>query len=275
MAELGRRRLGRTGLLVTELGLGAMDTPTAREGPQTLERALDLGIDFVDTAREYAGSEFMIGQAVRARAEAGGGGFHIASKTFSHSINGSQRDVDRSLSILGVERISLYQLHDISSLEAWQEATGEDGALEGLQIAQYRGLIEHIGISSHSLEVLRLAIESGEFATVMLEYSAFFTETAPLIELAIEHDVGVIVMRPLGGSGRTSVMRGRIAEGYDGPLTPANLLRYVFSQPGVSVAIPGARFPSRIEENVATATAYEPMDAAEQRALEAEAQRLY
>ena len=276
MAELGRRRLGRTGLLVTELGLGAMDTPTAREGPQTLERALDLGIDFVDTAREYAGSEFMIGQAVRARAEAGRPAASTSPrKTFSHSINGSQRDVDRSLSILGVERISLYQLHDISSLEAWQEATGEDGALEGLQIAQYRGLIEHIGISSHSLEVLRLAIESGEFATVMLEYSAFFTETAPLIELAIEHDVGVIVMRPLGGSGRTSVMRGRIAEGYDGPLTPANLLRYVFSQPGVSVAIPGARFPSRIEENVATATAYEPMDAAEQRALEAEAQRLY
>ena len=274
MAELGRRRLGRTGLMVTELGLGAMDTPTAREGPQTLARALDLGIDFIDTAREYAGSEFMIGQAVRERAEAGGG-FHIATKTFSHSINGSQRDVDRSLSILGVERISLYQLHDISSLEAWQEATGDDGALEGLQIAQYRGLIEHIGISSHSLEVVRLAIESGEFATVMLEYSAFFTETAPLIELAREHDVGVIVMRPLGGSGRTSVMRGRIAEGYEGPLTPANLLRYVFSQPGVSVAIPGARFPSRIEENVATATAYEPMDAAKQRALEAEAQRLY
>ena len=123
--------------------------------------------------------------------------------------------------------------------------------------------------------MLRLAIESDEFATVMLEYSAFFTETAPLIELAREHDVGVIVMRPLGGSGRTSVMRGRIAEGYDGPLTPANLLRHVFSQPGVSVAIPGARFPSRIEENVATATAYEPMAAAEQRALEAEAQRLY
>ncbi|MYI82976.1 MAG: aldo/keto reductase, partial [Chloroflexi bacterium] len=194
---------------------------------------------------------------------------------FSHSINGSQHDIDRSLSTLGVERISLYQLHDISSLEAWEEATGEDGALEGLQIAQYRGLIEHIGISSHSLEVLKLAIESGEFATVMLEYSAFFTGTAPLIELAREHDVGVIVMRPLGGSGRTSVMRGRIAEGYDGPLTPPNLLRYVFSQPGVSVAIPGARFPARIEENVATATAYEPMDAAEQRALEAEAQRLY
>ena len=261
--------------MVTELGLGAMDTPTAREGPQTLERALDLGIDFVDTAREYAGSEFMIGQAVRERAEAGRPAFHIASKTFSHSINGSQRDVDRSLSILGVERISLYQLHDISSLEAWQEATGEDGALEGLQIAQYRGLIEHIGISSHSLEVLRLAIESGEFATVMLEYSAFFTETAAADRAGARAGRGRdrdAPARRLGPHERDARSHRRGLRGPAHAGQPA-ALRLLAAR--VSVAIPGARFPSRIEENVATATAYEPMDAAEQRALEAEAQRLY
>ena len=70
-------------------------------------------------------------------------------------------------------------------------------------------------------------------------------------------------------------MRGRIAEGYDGPLTPANLLRYVWSNPGVSVAIPGARYPSRIHDNVATAGGWLPMDEAERQTLEAEAARLY
>ncbi|MBM3140270.1 MAG: aldo/keto reductase [Chloroflexi bacterium] len=272
MPALKRRRLGRTGLIVAELGLGAMDTPESPEGPDTLRAALDLGIDFVDTAREYAGSEFMIGQEVRAR---GGARFHIATKTFSHTIAGSQRDVDRSLGMLGVERIDLYQLHDISTPAAWDEAMGEDGALEGLLVAQYRGLIGHIGVSTHDLEIGRRAIESGAFDTVMLEYSAFAPESAPLIELAAERDVGVIVMRPVGGSGRTSVMRTRLAEGSAGALTPANLLRYVLSHPGVSVAIPGARHPSRIHENVATATSYEPMDEAERRALEAEAARLY
>jgi aryl-alcohol dehydrogenase-like predicted oxidoreductase len=272
MADLRRRRLGKTGLMVAELGLGAMDTPQTGEGQATLEAALDQGIDLVDTAREYAGSEFLIGQVVRAR---GRGELRIATKTFSHNLDGSQRDVDRSLSILGVERIDLYQLHDISTLEAWERVLQDDGALAGLQIARYRGLIDHIGISTHSLEVARAAITSGEFATIMLEYSAFYTESAPLIELAAEHDVGVLVMRPLGGSGRTSAMRGRIAEGYSGPLTPANLLRYVLAQPGVSVAIPGARYPSRIDENVATASAYEPLDEATRRALEEEAQRLY
>ena len=272
MSGIGRRVLGSTGIEVAELGLGAMDTPTSKEGPATFKAALDLGIDFVDTAREYAGSEFLIGEEVRAR---GRKDFVVASKTFRHNIDGSQRDVDRSLSMLGVDRVDLYQLHDISTMEAWAEVMGEDGALEGLQIAQYRELIGHIGISSHSLDVARLAIESGAFETVMLEYSAFYTETAPLIALAAERNVGVIVMRPLGGSGRTSAMRTRIGDGYDGPLTAPNLLRYVLSNPGVSVAIPGARFPSRIEENVAAARAFEPMDEGELRELEAEAARYY
>jgi aryl-alcohol dehydrogenase-like predicted oxidoreductase len=272
MVELKRRRLGRTGLLVTELGLGAMDTPQSSEGLATLTAAVDAGIDFVDSARDYEGSEYLIGQLVRER---GGAPFHIASKTFSHTIDGSQRDVDRSLSYLGVERIALYQLHDISSMAAWHEVMGEDGALEGLKTAQYRGLIKHIGVSCHDLDVAELAIRSGEFATIMLEYSAFRPEAAPVMALAHEHDVGVIVMRPLGGSGRTSELRGRLAEGYSGALTPSNLLRYVLSNPHVSVAIPGARYPSRIEDNVRTATSYEPMTEDEARALEAEAAGLY
>ncbi len=272
MAELRQRRLGRTGLLVSELGLGAMDTPTAAEGAETLATALDLGIDFVDTAREYAGSEFLIGQLVRAR---GGADFHIATKTFSHGVDNSQRDVDRSLSILGVPRVSLYQLHDISTPQAWEEVMSEEGALSGLKVARYRGLIDHIGISSHSDDITREAIDSGEFDAVMLEYSAFFPGTAALIDRARERDVGVIVMRPLGGSGRTSAMRGLLSGGYGGPLTPASLLRYVLSHPGVSVAIPGARHPSRIRENVATVAAFEPMGPAERRELERAAEELY
>ena len=272
MPDLEQRRLGRTGLMVTALGLGAMDTPQSPEGEETLRAALDLGINFVDTAREYEGSEFLIGQVVRAR---GATGLHLSSKTFRHTADGAQRDVDRSLSMLGVEHIDLYQLHDVSTAEAWREVQGEDGALAGLQIAQYRGLIGHIGVSSHNVELLPELIASGQFDAIMIEYSAFFPGTAPLIQMAHAHDLGVMVMRPLGGSGRTSVMRTRIAEGTAGVLTPARLLRYVLSHPGVSVAIPGARYASRVRENVATALSYEPMDLDERRALEDAAAELY
>jgi len=264
--------------MVTEVGLGAMDTPTSPEGAATLAAAEDAGINFVDTARDYAGSEFLIGQHVRNRQAEGrrSTNFQLASKTFSHNINGSQRDIDRSVATLGVDQLPLYQLHDISTPEAWAEAQDEDeGALAGLKIAQFRGLIAHIGVSCHNTALLEELITRGEFDTVMLEYSAFFTETARLIDLAAEHDVGVIVMRPVGGSGRTSAMRTAIADGYDGPLTPRNLLRYVLANPNVAVAIPGARFPSRVLENVATAMESPPMTAGERADLEAEAARLY
>jgi aryl-alcohol dehydrogenase-like predicted oxidoreductase len=269
---LRKRNLGRSGGVVAELGLGAMDTPHSPAAAETVERALDLGIEFIDSAREYEGSEHLLGSVLRER---GRQGAYLATKTFSRTLDGSQWEVDRSLRALSVDRIDLYQLHDVSTPEAWGQVMREDGALAGLQVAQYRGLIDHIGMSSHNLDVLREAITSGGFDAVMLEYSAFFTESAPLIDLASERGVGVIVMRPLGGSGRTSVMRGRIAEGYEGLLTPANLLRYVLSNPGVSVAIPGARYPSRIEENVAAASSYEPMDPSERRLLEVEAAGFY
>ena len=272
MDALKRRPLGATGVDVAELGLGAMDTPTSPEGAATLHTALDLGIEFIDTARDYAGSELLIGGVMRERGRTGA---FLASKTFSRTASGAQWDVDRSLRAMSVESIDLYQLHDVRTPEDWHAVMAEVGALEGLQVARYRGLVRHIGISTHTLDIGRKAILSGEFATIMLEYSAFYPESAPLLELAAERGVGVIVMRPVGGSGRTSIMRRSIENGTAGILTPANLLRYVLSNPAVSVAIPGARFPARVIENAATARSGERMDDRERRELETAAAALY
>jgi aryl-alcohol dehydrogenase-like predicted oxidoreductase len=272
MGSLHKRRLGRSGLFVSELGLGAMDTPHSPEAAETVSAAIDLGIDFIDTARDYEGSEHLLGRVMRERSA---DGLYIASKTFRRSASGAQYEIDRSLAVLGLPRVSLYQLHDISKPQAWAEVMAEGGALEGLKVAQYRGLIEHIGLSTHGLEIAREAVLSGEFETVMVEYSAFYPTSAAVIELAAEHDVGVIVMRPLGGSGRTSVMRGLADEDKAGVLTPPNLLRYVLSHPGVSVAIPGARYPSRVIDNVAAVSDHAPMGEAEKRELEVAAAKLY
>jgi len=276
MQNLKTRRLGKTNLMVTELGLGAMDTPQSTEGEATLHQALDLGINYIDTARIYQGSEYLIGQVLEARSR---GGFetrpYVASKTINRTRNGSQYDVDRSLKLLCVDKIDVYQLDDVLP-DDWDKAMQEGGALEGLQIAKYRGLIDHIGITSHSMEVLEKAITCGEFETVMLEYSAFFhQETEPLIRLAQHRDVGVIVMRPLGGSGRTSVIRARQASGQGSPVSAADLLRYVLSNAGVSVAIPGARYPDRVRDNAALAQTYRPFTESEKQACETAAQHLF
>ncbi len=101
------------------------------------------------------------------------------------------------------------------------------------------------------------------------------SHTHRLISLAKERDIGVIVMRPLGGSGRVSSIRSRIASGYDGILTPGTLLRYVLSNPDISVAIPGVRFSARVSENIQVALTWQPLTAAEKQEYEREAELLY
>ena len=272
MGGLTKRRLGRTNLMVTELGLGAMDTPQVKEGAETLNLALDLGINFIDTARIYEGSEFLIGEVIRAR---GGKDFYLATKSINRTRDGCQHDVDRSLKYLGVDKIDLYQVDDVLP-EDWEQVMAEGGPLEGLRIAKYRGLIDYIGISSHYPEVLEKAITSGEFDSVMLEYSAFYQDAAHLIPLANELDVAVIVMRPLGGSGRMSSLRGGPgALDREVSLTPTMLLKYVLSNQGISVTIAGVRYPSRVKENVELARSYTALDEAEKREYEEVATSLY
>ena len=273
MKSIRKRRLGRTNLFVTELGLGAMDTPTSKESHETINTAKDVGINFIDTAREYSGSEFLLGQHLRNNPNSE---FNITSKTFSHTANGSQHDIDRSLATLGLSEIPLYQLHDISTFDAWSEVNDEeDGAITGLKIAKYRGLIKHLGVSCHNSDLLTEIIQSNIFDTIMIEYSAFHPSTASIIEVAAKNDIGVIVMRPLGGSGRMSALRTAVEEGYQGLLTPANLLRYVLTNPNISVAIQGARYSSRIQDNFSTAINYQPMSTSECKAIEIEAINLY
>ncbi len=280
MAEIKKRRLGRTNLMVTELGLGTLDTGMVEEGKETIGLALEMGINFIDTARIYEGSEYFIGQVIKKRGEIEdtrsiGKDFYIASKTFKRASDGAQYDVFRSLEFLAVDKIDLYQLHDVS-LDGWEEVMGNDGSLAGLKEAQELGMIDHIGMSSHNLAVLEKAITCGEFETVMLDYSAFNLEAEELIALAKKNDVGVIVMRPLGGSGRISSLKTQMRESeHELFLSPAMLLRYVLSNPDISVAIPGVRYPSRIRENVETALTYQPLDEAQKRECEAEAATLF
>ncbi|MFQ5924555.1 MAG: aldo/keto reductase [Dehalococcoidia bacterium] len=250
MRPFEKRRLGRTDLMVTELGFGAMNIPDVREGEETLGKALELGINFIDTARIYRGSEYLIGKVIEGRRR---DSFIIATKTPRRSRDGALNDLDKSLKTLGIGKIDLYQLHDVSPVD-WNQVMGKEGAVEGLKEAREQGLIDHIGLTSHTLEVLEKALDSGEFETVLLKYSPFERETRRIISRAKERDVGVIVMKPLGGLGMPATLRG-----YETPLDPETLLRYVLSNPSISVVIPGARFPWEVEENVALARSYEPM----------------
>lgn len=270
--QLLKRRLGRTNLQVTELGFGAMDTPQVPEGKDALLSAINLGVNFIDTARIYDGSEFLIGQILSSFNRED---LIIASKTINRTRDGAQHDVDRSLSLMNLNRIDLYQLDDVA-MQDWDLILQENGALEGLKIAKYRGLINHIGISSHDLSLIDIAIESKLFDTVMIEYSAFYSETYNLTKKAYQNDIGVIAMRPLGGSGRMTSLRTVMERNslLDN-ITPSNLLEFVLSNSNIAVSIVGTRYPDRVKSNVETALHYKHLNNSEKEKCKQAAGKLF
>ncbi len=266
MPELRLRRLGRTGLLVGELGFGGAQVAGSAEGEEALRRAFALGVNLVETGRLYRGSEYMIGGALSGLA--GRASVHVASKTLGRSRDAALRDLERSLEHLGLSAVDIYQLADVRR-DQWEQVMAPGGALEGLREAQERGLVRYVGLSSHSHRVLRQAVDSGEFDTIQLRYNVFDLRNEPLIRLAQRKDIGVIVMKPLGGFGMVGALK---AFHLEDRLNAQTLLRYVLSNRHLSVVIPGMRFPWEVEENVTLAVSSKPMTPSEKARLRRDAE---
>ena len=265
--DLHRRRLGRTGLLVSEVGFGAAHAGTGDEGEEALFRAFSLGINFVETGRAYEESEYLIGRALRRLGE-GASPIHVASKTLKRNRDGVLNELEKSLGHLGLDRVDIYQLNDVTA-ESWPQVMGSGGAFEGLREAREQGLVRFIGISSHSAGVLRMALESGQFDTIEVAYSPFNRRGEEAIRLAQRRDIGVIGMKPFGGFG----MLGSLKASSDGhTLGVATLLRYALSNRHLSVTIPGMRFVREVEENVALAASYRPMTPAQKAGVRRQAE---
>jgi aryl-alcohol dehydrogenase-like predicted oxidoreductase len=265
--KLRTRRLGRTGLVVTELGFGGANVAGSSDSEEALLRAFELGLIFVETGRMYRGSEYVIGRAL-SRLPDRGASVLVASKTFGRTRDAALHDLERTLGNLGLPKVDIYQLCDVRR-DHREQVMGPGGALKGLREAQKRGLVRYVGISSHSHNVLRWAIESGEFDTVQLKYSAFNLRHEDLIRLAHERDIGVIVMKPLGGFGMPGELK---ASTHWQRLNARSLLRFALSNPEVSVVIPGMRFAWEVEENFALAATYEAMTPAEKAVLRRDAE---
>jgi len=195
-----KRRLGRTKLNVSIVGFGGIPITGAsvKYAVKMIRRAFDLGINYFDTARAYGDSEEKIGIAlndVRDKCV-------IATKTHQRTREEAARiGVKQSLRNLRTDRIDLVQLHGIDDEKTLEKAVSHEGSLAALKEARSKGLINFIGISGHNPYILAKAIGTGEFDTVLVPLNLLFKEaTEELIPLAKELDVGVIVMKPFGGT---------------------------------------------------------------------------
>jgi predicted aldo/keto reductase-like oxidoreductase len=171
------------------------------------------------------------------------------------------RDLETSLRELQTDRLDLWQLHNVMDRGLWDQVTRPDGALAAARQARAEGMVDHIGITIHrSLPVMREAIRSGEFETLMVLYNPLDEEGVGangILDLARQHGVGVVVMKSLSGGAlmlplddREREVKRRASGGrWFDPIVRGSL-RYVLSHPAVDVVIPGMRFVGEVEENV-------------------------
>jgi predicted aldo/keto reductase-like oxidoreductase len=190
--------LGATGMVVSEIGFGGI--PIQRlshdQAVSVVRRCLDLGITFLDTANAYTTSEERIGEAIRDRRE----DLVLATKTQARDGKGVAEHLALSLERLQVETIDLYQLHCVNTEDDYQKIMAPGGPLDVVRQAQASGVVRHIGLSSHSMTMALKAVQCGYFETIMFPFNFIAHEAADeLIPLALEREVGFIVMKPLAG----------------------------------------------------------------------------
>lgn len=245
-----KRILGRTGWAVSVIGFGAIKLPRIgiKECECLLNRALDLGVNFVDTADCYGDSEEKIGQALKRRRKE----FYLSTKVDERDGPGVRAKLERCLRRLETDWIDLLFFHDVRGSE--YEKIFNAGGLKELEKARREGKISQIGISVHgSLSMMKRAIESGAFSVLMVAYSAIDEDrlTADLLPMAAAKGVGLIAMKPLAG-GRLGQISSRTwgATFFKGESPAQIALRYVLSNPHIACAIPGMTTLDELEENL-------------------------
>lgn len=193
-----KRQLGKTGLMVSEIGFGGI--PITRlavdEAAYLVKHGYDQGINFFDTANLYGDSEEKIGLALEGVRDQS----ILATKTVLRDGKGALGQLETSLKRLKTDHIDLYQMHNISNQDAMDQVLAPGGAYEAMVKARRDGKIGHIGFSSHNPDIAARVCETGLFATVQLPFN--FIEKDPeerCFGSARERQMGIIAMKPLGG----------------------------------------------------------------------------
>jgi len=184
--------------MVSQIGFGGIpiQKPSEEKAIAIVKDSLDRGINFIDTSRVYTTSEERIGKAIKGRRK----DIIIATKTTSRKPDDVIKDLETSIEKLQTDYIDLYQFHNVSTSEDLKNVLSPEGPMNILLNAKKNGGINHIGITSHRIDVAKEAILSGYFETVMVALNFVNNEAKDdLLPLAQKHDIGVIIMKPMAG----------------------------------------------------------------------------
>lgn len=269
--EIPKRPLGKTNAMVGLFSLGGEalveNSFRQKEAVDLIHVALDLGVNYLDTAPSYGGggSEENIGMVMKDRRS----DVFLASKSNSRTYDGTMRLFEESLKRLQTDYLDLYQLHNIRHEGDLQESFRPYGAIKAFEELRSHGSIRFIGITGHKDPgVLLKGIKEYPFDTILLSLNAADIHYKPfqreLLAQALEKEMGIIAMKTMA--------QGRIFQ--PGGITKAReALYYVYSLP-ISTAIVGLSNLEELKENIQLTREFTSMTA-EERSLIEEKTRSY
>jgi predicted aldo/keto reductase-like oxidoreductase len=236
-----RIKLGKSGLLVSRVSFGCIPIQriSSNEAVSLLRQAYDSGVNFFDTARTYTDSEQKVGLAFSGMRE----DVLIATKTPAKNAGKFWEDLSESLRDLNTDYIDLYQLHNPPFLPM---PGGEDGLYDAITEAKAKGMVRHIGITSHYQDIAIKAVLSGLYETLQYPFSCLASEDEEkIVKLCEEKGVGFIAMKAMAGGLIRNV---------------AATFSYIASYPN-AVPVWGIEKERELEEIIALESEPPPLDA--------------
>lgn len=252
--EIPKRKLGKTGVKVTIMGLGGEGILRTygyeKEAYALIHRAIDLGINYFESARAYSGSESYYGLALKERRNQ----ILLTSKSHARDKKGALYHLNETLNNMKTDHLDLWQIHDVRTEEEVRQIFGPGGAMEAFVEAKEKGLTRFVGVTGHHDPLItRQCIETYPFDTVLIPVNpaepAYRSFIAQVIPLAREKEMGIVAMK--------IYLRG-LAAGVWGVPNLDPFYRFALSQP-VSTAVIGCDNIGQLEQNVAFAGSFRPM----------------
>jgi len=199
------RRFGKTNLHFSVFSLGTMRYLTDGENvQQTIEKALLLGINHLETARGYGDSEAYLGKAIKAGLSVTRNQLYITTKIPPTPDAETMRQyIDESLERLNLDYLDCLGIHGLNTWQHLEWVQAKNGCMQAIQEAVNDGRVRHIGFSTHgSLDVILAAINTDFFEFVNLHYYYFFQHNSSAIDLAAKKDMGVFIISPADKGGK-------------------------------------------------------------------------
>jgi len=279
-AAMPTRNLGKTGYKVGIFSLGGQAALEHANNFDTavpiIERALDLGVNYIDTSSIYGGperwSEQYVGKVMaRRRNEA-----FLATKTRERDRDASLRMIEKSLRLLQTDHIDLWQLHDIGLTSNVDAVFAKGGAMEALLEMKEQKVVRYLGITGHFRpEPLMECIRRHSFDTILMAINAadphHYSFNEALLPMAVERQMGIIGMKIPGRSRLLSSWKPPSSDAQKhswegqtiqtpspGTLTMREAMHYTLSRP-VSTVIVGCDTVAQLEENVQIARDFTPL----------------